>query len=408
MEKRKDNKNRVLKEGEDQRPNGTYSYRYRDGNGKRIAVYAKTLEELRLKEVEVQKSLVSGTKCDSTLTVNDMFELWFRTKLNLRSSTLKNYKNFYTIHIKDSIGKVKISKVKKIDVVLFLQSLMQDKGLSYETARLINVVLKQVFELAVDNDFIKSNPTNNATKNLNKTKPSKQKALTVEQQNELEWYIHNSQYKPWAALIDTLLWTGMRIGEALGLTWNDVDFEANTISVNKTLTYIVAGGDKFEMHDPKTESGKRIIPMLPQVRAALIWERQRQTRSGTRCISGVDGYSDFVFFHQNGEILSPTTVNSALSRIVLKHNDTYGITRTLLPHMHNHTFRHTFSTRMCEYGVNPKAIQAVLGHSSIVLTMNVYTDASLPFVADQLTKLKPDAEKALYLSPDLIPYAGNL
>ena len=176
----------------------------------------------------------------------------------------------------------------------------------------------------------------------------------------------------------------MRVGELTGLRWRDVDFETGFISVNHTLVYYNHRdeiGAYFSINTPKTDAGKRDIPMLENVREAFLMERKYQKEAGIVSKARVDGYEDFIFVNRNGEVQHQGTLNKALKRIARDCNDKVLLEQgiesnpTLLPNFSCHILRHTFATRLCEAGVNLKVIQDILGHVDVSTTMNIYVDA---------------------------------
>jgi integrase len=213
----------------------------------------------------------------------------------------------------------------------------------------------------------------------------KRHALTVAQQTAFISYIAgSSQFAHWLPIFTVLLGTGCRVGEAVGLRWQDCDFEENVISVNHNLIYRVQDSGKCEYHvtTPKTRSGIRIIPMLSEVKKALQGEYDRQLREGFTELE-VDGYSGFIFQNQLGECLNPHAINRAIDRISKAYNreETERAAKEnrepeLLPHFSAHNLRHTFCTRFCENETNLKIIQEIMGHADISTTMNVYNEAT--------------------------------
>ena len=176
----------------------------------------------------------------------------------------------------------------------------------------------------------------------------------------------------------------MRVGELTGLRWRDVDFDTGFISVNHTLVYYNHRdelGTYFSINTPKTDAGKREIPMIEGVREAFEMERRYQEENGIVSKSRIDGFDDFIFVNRNGEVQHQGTLNKALKRIARDCNDKVLLEHdieegpTLLPNFSCHILRHTFATRLCEAGVNLKVIQDILGHVDVSTTMNIYVDA---------------------------------
>lgn len=386
--KRKDKDRIVLKKGESQRPNGTYDYRWTGRDGKRHVVYAKTLEELRAKEAEIEKDKHDGIKAEARyVTINDLFELWCQLKRGLKDNTFQNYKYMYNMFVRPSFGKLRIASVKKSDVKRFYNTLADEKILTIATIDNIHTVLHQVFDLAVDDNYIRINPTDHMLKELKQShnfETEKRKALTVaEQKLFIDFLQNHPQYHHWYPVFAVMLGTGMRVGEIVGLRWCDIDLEQGIIGVNHTLVYYNHGDGKgcsFSINTPKTKAGERTIPMLDFVKEAFLMEKKYQEETGLHCKATVDCYTDFIFINRFGDVQHQGTLNKAIRRIIRDCNDEVLLRGeadpVLLPKFSCHSLRHTFTTRLCESGVNVKVIQDVLGHADISTTMDIYVDVT--------------------------------
>lgn len=390
--KRYDSKGIVLKTGEYQRKDGMYLYKYNDSLGKPRVIYSSTLAELRVKKEQIEQDLKDGIKTakENTLTVNDMFDRYIATKTELKDSTRNNYKYMYEHYIRDSFGQKKLASVKYSDVKAFYTSLIKDKGFKPNSMEILHTILHPTFTLAVRDDYIRKNPTDGVMAEIKKShnweKP-KRHALTEEQQSAFINFVANSDtYKHWLSLFTTFLGTGCRVGEIIGLRWKDCDFENNTISINHNTIYRQQedGKCRFNITTPKTESGKRIIPMLAEVKKALLTERKNQVAQGTFFNDTVvDGYKGFVFVNRFGYIHNPMTINRTIVRIYKAYNEQEtkqakeeNREPVLIPHFSVHNLRHTFCTRFCENESNIKVIQDIMGHSDITTTMNIYAEAT--------------------------------
>ena len=195
---------------------------------------------------------------------------------------------------------------------------------------------------------------------------------------------NNYEFHGWEPIITVLLGTGMRIGECLAITWDDLDFEKRIIKVGKTLTYRPEPGNGCVVHisTPKTEAGERTIPMIDDVYDAFIEEYQIQKVLGFGN-SEIDGFRDFVFSTSEGNAYTPESVNRAIKRVYEDYNKKEEETAKkenreplLLPHFSCHHLRHTFCTRLCENESNFKVIQSVMGHSDIQTTMDIYAECT--------------------------------
>ena len=209
-------------------------------------------------------------------------------------------------------------------------------------------------------------------------------ALTLEQQRAfMDYTANNPVFYHWHPLFTVLLGTGCRIGEVIGLRWDDVDFESRLISINHSVTYYAREGGKtrkseFAVSLPKTEAGIRTIPMMDAVYEAFKTEYEVQKESGFNS-TVIDGMTGFVFCNRYGNIHNPQTVNRTIKRILENYNAEEVINAkkerrqpVIIPHFSCHHLRHTFCTRFCEKETNVKVIQAVMGHANIETTMGIY------------------------------------
>lgn len=389
---RKDDRGRALRKGEVQRASDKrYMYTYTDPLGRRKFIYANDLAELREKEKKLIKDQLDGLDLyvAGKATVNDTFDRYLSTKFKLRDTTRSNYIYMYDKYIRDTFGRKKIAEVKYSDVLQFYIYLLNKEGLALGTLDNINTLLHPTFELAVRDEIIRKNPSDGAMKEATKeTEKSKgvRKALTIPQQRAFMDYIANHPvFYHWWPTFTVLLGTGLRIGEALGLRWEDLDFDKKIISVNHSLVYYPIGDSRSsEQHIslPKTEAGIRTVPMLETVRDAFLMEREEQEENGFNQ-TVIDGMSGFVFVNRNGGVPNPQTINRTIKRISHSYNSEEIIRARkerrepiILPDFSCHHLRHTFCTRLCEKESNLKVIQAIMGHRDIQTTMDIYAEAT--------------------------------
>ena len=298
------------------------------------------------------------------------------------------FRDMYRKYVQDEIGAKNIADIKYSDIKRFYIHLIKDIGFKPNSMEIIHTILHPVFNVAVRDGFIRTNPTDGVIAEIKKShnweKP-KRHALTEAQQNRFLDFVSSSKtYKHWMPLFTVMLGTGARIGEILGLRWEDCDFTQNIIDINHNLIYRQQESGKMELHitTPKTRAGTRIIPMFSDVRAALLQIRLKHMEEGfNEC--EVDGYTNFIFKNRFGEMLNPHVINRALERIIRDCNaeETERAEQehrepVLLPHFSAHNLRHTFCTRLCENETNLKVIQEIMGHRNIETTMDVYNEAT--------------------------------
>ena len=390
---RKDRKGRVLRKGETQRKcDGKYVYTYMDTLGRRRSIYSKDIKTLREREEQLVRDQLDGLDVyvAGSADLNFVFDRYISTKSELRSTTRSNYLYTWNHFIRDGFGKKKIGDIKYSDVLYFYNYLITEKKLQISSIESINTVLHPTFQLAVRDDIIRKNPTDGAYAEIKKRNGGTKKtrhALSVEQQRSFMNYVADSPiFYTWYPLFAFLLGTGCRIGEAIGLRWDDVNLENRMIDINHSLTYYPRREKtyvcEFRVSLPKTEAGKRVIPMMEPIYNVLKSEYERQQEEGF-CDTVVDGMTNFIFTNRFGNPHNPASINRAIKRIVDAHNAEEEVEAkkqhreaVLLPDFSAHHLRHTFCTRLCEKETNLKVIQSVMGHKDIQTTMDIYAEAT--------------------------------
>ena len=233
--------------------------------------------------------------------------------------------------------------------------------------------INKTFKIAVSDRILAYNPMNNESiSSPNSDIPDKEiEALTVDQQKKLLDALNKTEHE-YKYIVLLQLYTGMRIGEVLALTTEDIDFEIGTITINKTLTKDV--NDKVVMgSSTKTDNSKRTLLMDKRVRNILteIFEMRKNNKNLL---------NDMLFYHDdNNRFITPSEVNNYLQRL----NRREKITDSL----HTHMLRHTFATRCIESGMQVKALQKILGHKKVQITLDTYTSFFKEFNKEELEKV---------------------
>lgn len=393
MAARKDNRGRALRKGEFQRASdGKYVYGYVDLNGVRRYIYSKDLKTLREREEKVIKNQLDGLDVyvAGSADLNFVFDRYISTKSELRRTTYTNYTYMYDHFVRDGFGKKKVGDIKYSDVLHFYHDLIHNKGIQINTLDAIHTVLHPTFQLAVRDGIIRMNPSDGVMAELKKKTGNKKEirhALTLEQRRSFMNYIAESPvFVGWLPFFTVLLGTGCRIGEVVGLRWQDVDLKERTININHAMTYYPRRDDtykcEFKVSLPKMDAGIRILSMMKQVYEAFQGEYDRQKEEGFS-EAVVDGMSGFIFTNRFDTIHNPQAVNRAIKRIYEVYN-AEEIVRAknehrdpiIIPHFSCHHLRHTFCTRFCENETNVKVIQSVMGHASVETTMDIYAEVT--------------------------------
>lgn len=177
-----------------------------------------------------------------------------------------------------------------------------------------------------------------------------------------------------------LLGTGLRISELCGLTDTDINFENRIINVDHQLLRSAETG--YYIETPKTKSGIRQIPMSEKVYEAF--NRVLKRRRGAKAVT-IDGYSNFLFLNRDGYPKTATNYDGMFRGLAKKYNKYHeeALPKVMTPH----TLRHTFCTNMANAGMNPKALQYIMGHSNITMTLNYYAHATFDSAKAEMLRI---------------------
>ena len=271
--KRKDNKGRVLKDGESQREDGRYEFKYTDKKGKRRSVYSWRLtpndpypagkrKELSLREREdvIKRDSLEGLLLYDKSTLNLRWDLYIENKPELKQSTRTNYKYMYNKYIRYDIGEMQIRKITYSLLKEFFNKLIHEYGFKPASVEVVNTILHPVFVIAVRDGILRINPIDGIMTDLKRSndwEKTHRHALTEAQQNAFMNYVkEHSIYNKWHPLLTCVLGTGGRIGEILGLRWQDIFWEKNVIDINHSLIYRLQEDGTVEKHinTPKTRN----------------------------------------------------------------------------------------------------------------------------------------------------------
>ena len=365
MGKRKDNKGRVLKQGEGQRKNGTYDYRYTDAKGKRCFIYAKSLDDLREKEAAIQRDLMDGVGgAAAEKTVAELVDSYINLRRSLKQNSMRAYSSAVNRIHADPFGGRKIKDVRVSDVKTWYVAL-HDEGLHYNTISIVHCVLRPAFEMAVDDDAIRKNPCKFKLSDILPNDTVKREALTKEQQEQYLAYMREHGNANYYDDIVILLHTGLRVSELYGLTKADLDLDKRRIHICKQLCRTAE--KPYFITEPKTKSGVRYIPLDDA--AYMAFRRVLQNRKAPKTEIIVDGFAGFLFLDKDGR---PKTGMHLQNYMRLAHD---GLVKQYgnFPRVSPHVLRHTFCTNAQQAGIDVKSLQALMGHSNVSVTLDVYT-----------------------------------
>lgn len=393
-EKRRDNKNRILRTGESQRADGKYMYRYVDANGKTQCLYSWRLVKtdtvpegkrdngaLRDIEKRVQRDMDDDIVPDGDgYTVLALVEKYISQKTGVKNTTRTGYGTVINVLKSEPFGKKRIDKVKLSDAKAWLIKLQQEDHKSFSTIHTIRGVVRPAFQMAVDDDLIRKNPFEFQLATVLVNDAVTREAITrKEERTFLEFIKNDTHYSKYYDGMYILFKTGMRISEFTGLTLSDLDFENRTINIDHQLQKT---GTLVYIDTTKTYAGRRVIPMTDDVYEAF--QNIVKARPKLKVEPMIDGYSGFLCFDKDNKPMVAMHWEKYFQHAVDRYNSIY---RVQLPKITPHVCRHTYCSNMAKSGMNPKVLQYLMGHSDISVTLNTYTHLKIDDAKEEMEKL---------------------
>ena len=316
-----------------------YSYLEKSDHPTRMADYLQMWKELR-------KSEVAETTYDGYHTYIDRHLIPYFKELNL------NIQDITAGHIFDYINYLSNDGGRKDNKV---------GGQSNTSIRKIISILRQVFEYAVLYGDIRVNPAKQIPLPKSKSKKDERQVfLTAEDAQKMLDAFRNEEVGP---IVFVTLYYGLRKSEALGLRWQAVDFEANTMTINHT---VVSNGHIIAKDSTKTYSSRRTFELLPDVRDLLVKLKEQQEDYKRRLGSGYH-MNDYIFKNANGMPYRPDSLTRSFKRALARHG---------LPQMRYHDLRHSTASILVDKGWDINDIKEWLGHADISTTANIYAHIS--------------------------------
>ncbi len=338
------------------RADGRWEAKLRDGP-RRISLYGRTQREVLDKLSDAKQRIRQGLDPKPQhQTVGQFLDIWLEeiVKPARRPKTITCYCQIVDIHIRPAIGHLPLQLLLPQHVQALLNSKLRS-GLSRRTVQAIREVLRNALNNAIKWDLV----TRNAAALAQAPQAERRKAVVLDPA-QAQAFLEAAKAHRLGSLFSVILALGLRIGEALGLTWDVIDFDGGSVTVLRQIQRI---SGKLELVDLKTEKSRRTIA-LPSFAVTALQER-RIAQLEDRLIAA-DRWQDtgFVFTSTIGTPLDDSAARRAFKTI---------LSNAHLPVMRVHDLRHTCASLLIAQGVHPRTIMEILGHSQISLTMNTYS-----------------------------------
>ncbi|MCI9469429.1 MAG: site-specific integrase [Oscillospiraceae bacterium] len=362
MAKRRANGEGSIRKRSDGRWEGRYTVGYNPETGKQKFknVLGKTQTEVKEKlKAAIEESKDLDISRADQFTLSEWLRYWLDNygKVYLRPSSLTNYTGFLDNQISnDKIGSIKLNKLTTNDLQQFYNRMSESgrvqrkesqnkpKGLSAKSVRNIHCFISHAMNRAIDEKLISENPASRCI-----LPKKEQKEIEILPLTDLQKFFEEAKKSGVFELYFTELATGLRRGELLGLKWTDIDFNANSIYIQRQITRI----DGEVKESPlKTKNAYRQIIVPTEIGEILKQKKERE-----------NGFSEYVFSSPTGGPISPDSVLKMLHRV---------LKRAGLEKVRFHALRHTFATLALQNGVDVKTLSGLLGHYSAGFTLDTY------------------------------------
>lgn len=367
-----------------------------NGEPIRKLVYGKSQTEVAKKLSEISGRVKSNSyELIENHNLNELMFDWLMTfkKSAVTPRTFEGIIRNFKLHIAPVIGNMKVYEVDTYAIQRVVNKMIETEHANI-TIKKNKHLLSQFFEYAIDNKWVQVNPT---TKIKIASRDKKiydddqnYKAILPEVRDKFLTALNNDEANFIKPLCITLIFAGLRIGEALALTWNCVDFENKKLKVLRAITQVPkfdAEGNvisrKTVLSDTKTACSVRTIPITDIVVETLkVWKEKQRLREETNpeVTASLTLPSSFVFANDDGSLRSYSSCRHIFDRFKKRN----GLKKSGI---HFHSLRHTFSNMLFELNENPKVIQQLLGHKDVKTTITVYNSVNSDYVKEATDKL---------------------
>ena len=385
----KDLKGKELGKGILQKKSGNYEARFTNRFGKRVSITGLDLKDVKRRFNEAIYEDEKEINIRNNIKLNEWYEKWMGVYKydSIRENTKRYYSQIYKKHIAPTLGNSYIHNISQLQIRELLKKLKK-QGYQFETVNKARVLLVDMFNKAMNDEFVRRNPAKGIT--IKRDEKKDIRVLSVEDQIDFFNCCKGTFYDNFFIVA---LQTGMRVGELAALRWKDIDWDKNEIIISRTLVYQKYEGDTqktFHFEPPKTKTSYRTIPISKICEMALkkqfVQKRVVEVKAPPSKKPD-EKFRDLLFTTTHNTPLNAQTAIDAIERIVNEINLTRDFIDEFEP-FSCHCFRHTFATRCFESGIKPKTVQSYLGHASLQMTMDLYTTVLPEHMHSEINKLE--------------------
>lgn len=364
-----------IRKRSDGRWEGRYSLGFDPKTGKQVqkSIYGKTQQEVRKKLAAVIATIDDGTYSEpSRMKLSEWLETWLRDYIgNVKPATVKSYTDHVHLNIVPYIGNVELSKLTTPMIQRMYNDLQRDKELSAKTVKNVHGVLHRALEQAQKLGFIRNNPTGAVT-----LPRIEKKQIKPMEDEELAAFLNAIKGNPYELVFFVTVFTGLREGEVLGLTWDCVDFDHGTLFINKQHSK-VKGTKEYAFSSLKNDKPRK-LEVADHVTDALRKQKARQAIWQDALGDAWENSDNLVFTTETGRYLCNQTVYLAFKKVVKSLG---------LETVRFHDLRHTFAVNSLKAGDDIKTVQENLGHHTAAFTLDTYAHVTSGMKRDSASRM---------------------
>ena len=376
-----------IRKRSDGRWEGRYSNGFDPKTGRLIqkSVYGKSQKDVRQKLAKITAEIDEGTYIEpNSIKLSEWLKTWLRDYIgNVKPATVKSYTDHVNLNIIPYIGKTQLAKLSPAMIQSMYNTLQREKGLSAKTIKNVHGVLHRALTQAQKMGYIRTNPLDAVT--LPRIEKPQIKPM---EEDDLTRFLKAIKGNPYELVFFVTVFTGLRQGEILGLTWDCVNFEQNTLFINKQHSK-VKGGKEYVFSSLKNDK-PRMIVAADGVMDALQKQQALQKRWAEKVGDGWNNIDNLVFTTELGRYLCNQTVYLAFKKVVKALG---------LENVRFHDLRHTFAVNSLKAGDDIKTVQENLGHHTASFTLDVYAHVTSGMKHDSANRMEQYLQRVTGESP---------